>query len=65
MAHCSDHAASFTNVLSGDNVIFRNFAYVQATPRNRRSFIRHVRDTFQRFDANERKHGSACLARTT
>ncbi|XXQ38198.1 Centriolar satellite-associated tubulin polyglutamylase complex regulator 1 [Plasmodiophora brassicae] len=46
-------AAYFTNVLSGDNVIFRNFAYVQATPRNRRSFIRHVRDTFQRFDANE------------
>jgi hypothetical protein len=40
-------------VLSGDNVVFRNFAYVELTNRNRRSFIRHVRETYRNFDPNE------------
>jgi len=29
-------------VLRGDHVLFRDYAFVQATPRNRRAFIRMV-----------------------
>jgi hypothetical protein len=44
---------SFQNVLTGDNVIFRNFAYIDATNRNRRSFIRRLRETYQNFSPDE------------
>lgn len=37
-------------MLSGDNVLFRSFSYIRSTPRNRRSFIRQLRDTHKNFE---------------
>eukprot|EP00047_Mylnosiga_fluctuans_P022008 m.112029 g.112029 ORF g.112029 m.112029 type:complete len:233 (-) comp9102_c0_seq6:106-804(-) len=37
----------FSSVISGDNVVFREYEYVQATPRNRRAFIGLVWQTYK------------------
>ncbi len=43
-------ASYFDTVLSGENVLFRNFKYVNSTARNRRSFIRVFNQTFGHFE---------------
>lgn len=40
----------FCNVKNGSNVLFREYAYVRATPRNRLSFLKNVLNFFQHFN---------------
>jgi hypothetical protein len=40
----------FQNVLAGDNVILREFSYVNASSRNRLSFLMVVTDTYKTFN---------------
>lgn len=46
-------ATYFQSVATGTNVLFRGFKYVNNTPRNRRSFIRHFSDIFSSFRTTE------------
>lgn len=46
-------ASYFQSVSNGTNVLFRQFKYVNSTPRNRRSFIRLFSDIFSAFRASE------------
>jgi len=46
-------ASYFQSVSNGTNILFRQFKYVNSTPRNRRSFIRHFSDIFSAFRTSE------------
>ena len=49
----------FQTVLAGENVLFRNFKYVNSTARNRRSFIRTFSQTFASFEEVKNSKGQS------
>ncbi len=61
--HARTRTRSLRTVVTGENVLFRNFAYVSGTPRNRRAFVLQLHDTYSGFAPDEGElRDSACPA---